>query len=121
MKLNFMALALLMGLGLASMQEAWSYNPPGAAGGPGHGKYWHHNPAGPRGGAGRGWIYNPPGPGRAVYQNYHNYYGYGTNPPGYAGGPGHGQFWHYNPAGPSGGRGRGWIYNPPGPGKVRFY
>lgn len=89
---------------------ALAHNPPGKAGGPGHGKYWHRNPAGPCGGKGKGWTYNPPGPGRVVYNNAPN-----VNPPGPIGGAGHGRYWRYNQAGPKGGAGQGWVHNPPGP------
>lgn len=99
--------------------EALSYNPPGKAGGPGHGKYWHRNPAGAKGGAGRGWNYNPPGPGKVAYKNVNPVNCTpGVNPPG--GGNGHGKYWHRNPAGPQGGAGSGWNYNPPGPGRVVY-
>ncbi len=109
------SLMLLGAIGIIATPGALAkrVNPPGPAGGVGHGPYWHHNPAGPRGGAGRGWTYNPPGPGRVSYKAPRR-----ANPPGPVGGPGHGAYWHYNPAGPAGGAGRGWIYNPPGPGRT---
>jgi len=126
MKWQLMVAALGIALTVPA-QEAWSYNPPGPAGGAGHGKFWHYNPAGPRGGRGKGWNYNPPGRGRVKFVNYNNK-NYGNNctssrinPPGPVGGTGHGKFWHYNPAGLQGGRGQGWVYNPPGPGQTRFY
>lgn len=116
MKFFAMAAALLIA-SVSIAPAALSYNPPGRAGGPGHGKYWHRNPAGPAGGAGCAWTYNPPGPGKTMY--YGGKIGLG-NPPGAAGGPGHGRYWRYNPAGPKGGPGRGWTHNPPGPGRVVY-
>ena len=110
-------LAALTLVSIVCAQTAQAYNPPGRAGGPGHGKYWHCNPAGAAGGPGRGWVYNPPGRGNKVTfdNNYRP-----TNAPGLAGGVGHGRYWHYNPAGSAGGPGRGWVYNPPGPGRYYF-
>lgn len=107
------SLALLSAIGFSCEQVQAKTNPPGKAGGPGHGRFWHYNPQGPKGGKGQGWVYNPPGPGKIVFNNK-------NNPPGLAGGIGHGRFWRYNPQGPKGGKGQGWIYNPPGPGKIKF-
>lgn len=72
--------------GLITPQQAWSnhVNPPGRAGGPGHGRFWHYNPAGLKGGPGRGWVYNPPGSGKYYYRT-----GSGVNPPGHVGCPNH--------------------------------
>ena len=69
MKLASFVLVLAT-VGLMTPQQAWSnhVNPPGRVGGPGHGRYWHYNAAGARGGPGRGWVYNPPGPGRYYYR-----------------------------------------------------
>lgn len=49
-------------------------NPPGPAGGAGHGKFWRYNPAGRRGGPGKGWVWNPPGPGKYFFHKRHNCY-----------------------------------------------
>ena len=67
---------LLLSLGLiallASATEAraghctGSFNPPGPAGGAGHGRFWHYNAPGAQGGPGRGWVYNPPGRGNTI-------------------------------------------------------
>ncbi len=65
---------------LACGQDAQAYpytnsriNPPGPAGGAGHGRYWHYNPAGRRGGPGKGWVYNPPGAGKVFFNKFrHN-------------------------------------------------
>lgn len=112
---------MLLALGTVSaitVQEAWCINPPGPAGGKGHGKFWRLNPAGPKGGPGKGWVYNPPGPGRVVYKKWNGKAL--VNPPGPSGGAGVGPFWRYNPAGSAGGPGKGWIYNPPGWGRAYF-
>lgn len=78
--------SLLLGLVMAVSagtvlcgQEANAYpyyggvnvNPPGPQGGKGHGRFWHYNPAGRRGGPGKGWVYNPPGPGKYFFLKRH--------------------------------------------------
>lgn len=117
--MKFLAIAAALLLSSVSFApEAKSYNPPGRAGGPGHGKYWHRNPQGPAGGPGRGWTFNPPGKGKIKYCGNTN--NVNINPPGPAGGAGHGRYWRYNPAGVLGGPGQGWVHNPPGPGRTVY-
>ena len=79
-------MAALVFCALSFAPAALAGNPPGAAGGIGHGRYWHHNPKGPCGGPGSSWVYNPPGPGKVVL-------GGRANPPGPLGGPGRGRYW----------------------------
>ncbi len=100
------AVGVLSTLAVQSVPAALANNPPGPAGGSGHGRYWHYNKPGAKGGPGRGWVYNPPGPGKVTYRGTGR-----ANPPGPAGGCGHGPNWRYNPAGRRGGPGRGWVHN----------
>lgn len=65
-----LSLSLLALLGASGEAKAGNchgrVNPPGPAGGAGHGRFWHYNAPGALGGPGRGWVYNPPGRGNTI-------------------------------------------------------